>query len=117
MSGRNFTRVSYSAGASIKYGKDVVLCKTDNLSVSGLYLNTNREIPLNEPVKVTICNSKQQSFKVNAKVVRKEASGIGLQISRLDVGSFVQLRDIVINNSFDTKKVMQESYDMIRCIR
>ncbi len=116
MNSRNFTRVNYAVGASIKYGNEVVICNTDNLSLRGMYLKTDHEIPLNVPVHVTVYHSNQPSLKVNAKVVRKEANGIGLQISKLNVNSFVQLRNIVSENVNDTGAVMRETFKMLKCI-
>jgi hypothetical protein len=117
MSGRYFTRVNLAVDASVQYGNSVVTCHTGNLSLHGMYLKTEYDLPLNMPVKVTVYDSNQSSFKVNAKVVRKEKSGVGLQINDLNVKSFVQLRDIVFKNSTDFGKVMQESIKVLKCIQ
>lgn len=116
MDSRNFTRVNYNVGASIRYGNEVILCNTDNLSLHGMYLKTSHEIPINIPVNVTVYNSNQLSLKVNAKVVRREGDGIGIQINNLNVSSFVQLRNIVTENSNDKVSVMQETFKMLKCI-
>jgi hypothetical protein len=116
MNSRDFTRVNYTVGASIRYGNEVVLCNTCNLSLHGMYLKTDHEIPLNIPINVTVYHSNQSSLKVNAKVVRKEGDGIGLQINNLNVNSFVQLRNIVTENSDDKGAVMQETFKMLKCI-
>jgi hypothetical protein len=116
MNNRNFTRVDYSVGASISFGSDVLMCNTDNLSLRGMYLKTEHEIPLNTPVNVTLYHSNQSSLKVNAKVVRREESGVGLLIDRLNANSFAQLRDIVADNSNNRGAVMQETYKMLQCI-
>jgi hypothetical protein len=81
-----------------------------------MYLNTEREIPLNIPVQVTVYNSNLSSLKLNAKVVRKSDHGVGLQINNLNVNSFVQLRNIVTENSEDKGAVMQETFKMLKCI-
>lgn len=116
MNSRNFTRVNYTVGASVRYGNEVVLCNTDNLSLHGMYLKTDHDIPLNIPVNVTVYHSNQASLKVNAKVVRREGTGVGLQINNLNVNSFVQLRNIVTENSSDKGSVMQETFKMLKCI-
>ena len=116
MNGRIFTRVNCSIGASISYDNDVIMCNTDNLSLHGMYLKTEYDLPLNVPVNVTVHHSSQSSFKVNAHVVRKEANGVGLKITDLNVGSFVQLRDIVAEKSKDHMKVLTETLSMLKCI-
>jgi hypothetical protein len=117
LNNRHFTRVHYAVGASVKYGNNVVICNTDNLSLRGMYLKTEHEIPLNIPVSVTVYNSSQSSLKFNANVVRREDNGVGLQINDLNAHSFAQLRKIVADNSKDRGRVMQETYSMLKCIR
>jgi hypothetical protein len=116
MNNRHFTRVNYSVGASISYGNEMVFCNTDNLSLRGMYLKTEHEIPLNIPVHVTVYNSNQTSLKVNAWVVRREENGVGLQINNMNVNSFVQLRNIVTENSRNQDVILQETYKMLECI-
>ncbi|MEI6701938.1 MAG: PilZ domain-containing protein [Deltaproteobacteria bacterium] len=117
MGNRNFTRVNYSVGASVRYDNEMVFCNTDNLSLRGMYLKTDHQVPLNTPVNVTVYHSSHSSFKFNANVVRKEANGVGLQINNLNATSFAQLRDIVAKNSINSEKVMQETYKMLGCIQ
>jgi PilZ domain len=116
MNSRDFTRVNYSVGASISYGNEVIICKTNNLSLRGLYLKTEHEIPLNIPVNVTVYHSNMPSLKVNAWVVWREENGVGLKINNLNVNSFVQLRNIITENCNDYDAVMQETYKMLECI-
>ena len=68
MSKRNFTRVNYSVGASIKYGNDLVMGNTDNLSLRGMYLKTDHEIPLNTPVNVTAVSYTHLTLPTNREV-------------------------------------------------
>ena len=117
MNNRNFTRVNYSAGASIRYGDNLIMCNADNLSLRGMYLKTDHQVPLNTPVHVTVYHSSQSSLKFNANVVRREANGVGLQINNLNANTFAQLRDIVAANSKVPGKVMQETYSMLGCIQ
>ena len=116
MNSRNFTRVDYTAGASVRYENKVIACHTNNLSLRGIYLDTDYEIPLDIPVHVTVFHQNQPAFKVNAKVIRKEGNGVGLQIHNLNVNSFVKLRKIITDNSADQVAVMQETFKMLKCI-
>lgn len=116
MDNRNFTRVNCSVGASVRYGIDVVQCDTDNLSLHGMYLKTDHDIPLNAPVNVTVYHTNQVSLKVNAQVVRKGQNGVGLQINNLNVNSFVQLRNLVTDRCNDKGAVLQETFKMLKCI-
>jgi hypothetical protein len=86
------------------------------MSLRGMYLKTEHEVPLNMPVVVTVYHANQPSLRVNAKVVRQEEKGVGLQISDLNVSSFVQLRNIITENSADGGAIMRETYQMLKCI-
>ena len=116
MNSRNFTRVRYTAGASILFGNEMVFCNTDNLSLCGMCLKTGQEIPLNIPVQVTVYNSNMTSFKVTAKVVWSEENEVGVKIDNLEVNSFVQLFNIVTDISQDQGIVMQETFKMLKYI-
>jgi PilZ domain len=116
MNNRHFTRVSYNVGASISFGSEVLFCNTDNVSLRGIFLKTDHDIPLNIPVHVTLYNSNQSSLGVNARVVRKGENGVGLKINYLDVNSFVQLRKIVTEFSSDPGSITQETFKMLKCI-
>jgi hypothetical protein len=116
MNNRNFTRVNYSVGASVHFGSDVVMCNTANLSIHGMYLKTEQDLPLNIPVHVTVHKSNHTSFMVQAEIVRKEANGVGLLIHDLSAHSFAQLRDIVSENSTDYGEIVKETLSMLACI-
>jgi hypothetical protein len=116
VNGRYFTRVDYSVGASIKYDNNVIMCKTDNLCLHGMFLQTDHDIPENIPVHVTVYHSSQASLKVTGRVVRREPKGVGVQINNLNISSFVQLRNIVAEQSREHGQVMQETYKMLKCI-
>jgi hypothetical protein len=116
MASRDFTRITYAVGASISYGNQVAICTTANLSLRGMYLKTGYELPVDVPVHVTVYRSDLLSIKVNARVVRREANGIGLQITKLNIDSFVQLRDLVAEQSKDQGAILQETYKMLKCI-
>jgi len=112
---RNFTRVAYSSQASVCYGSNIVTCKTSDISLHGLFLKTDHEIPINIPVHVTVYHPKKL-FKVNAQVIRRDMNGVGLQIDNLSVSAFVKLRDIVAESCNDDSAVMLETLQSLKSI-
>ena len=116
MNTRHFTRVNFRVGASISYGNEVVICNTYNMSLHGMYLTTEHEIPLNIPVHVTVYHTSLPSLMVHARVIRREHNGVGLEINNLNVTSFVQLRNLVTEYSDNKGAIMQETYKMLKCI-
>ena len=116
MNKRNFTRVGYSEGASIRYDEQVVFGHIQDLSLCGMYIDTESEIPINKPVQVTVYHTPTASFKFKARVVRQGAFGYGFQVSQIDVKSFDSLRNIVEMKCSDQTVVMGETYRMLNCI-
>jgi len=116
MNTRNFIRVNYAVGASISFGSQVAICTTSNLSLRGMYLRTGFAVPVNVPVNITVYHSDRSSFKVNAKVVRQGDQGIGIQITGLNVESFVRLRDLVAQQSHEEGIVLRETFKMLKYI-
>jgi hypothetical protein len=117
MDKRNFTRVEFSECASVRHDGQVFFCDTTNISLHGLFIKTDRELPLNEPVEITIYHSPDSAFRLKANVVRQEEMGLGMQIKRIDPHSFVHLRDVVAKHCNDQDNIMRETYKMARCIQ
>ena len=116
---RNFTRVEYSEGASIRYGDCIVFGRIQDLSLCGFFIctDTEDEIPSNQPVQVTVYQSADRSFKLNAQAVHCEANGIGFQICAIDVNSFGSLRNIIEDRCGNQSQIMNETYKMLGKIK
>jgi len=117
MEKRNFTRVEFSECASVRHDGQVFFCDTKNVSMHGLFIETDQELPLNAAVEITVYYSPDSSFRLNADVVRREEMGLGVQVKRIDVHSFVHLRDVVARQCNDQDIIMRETYSMARCIQ
>jgi hypothetical protein len=117
MEKRNFTRVTFSGGASIKYKEQIILGSIENVSLQGFFIKTKYDLPLDNPLEVTIYQSPISSIYLQANVVRAEHNGLGMKISGVDVNSFVRLRDIVSEQCNDQALLMNETYKMVNCIR
>ena len=73
-------------------------------------------MPLNTPVEITVYFSPNSSIYLNANVVRCENAGIGVQISGMDVNSFVHLRNAVTMQCDDHDLIMRETFKVTNCI-
>jgi hypothetical protein len=116
MEKRNFTRVDFSECASIKHDNQVFFGDIQNMSLQGLFIKIHQEVPLNAAVEITVYHSSDSAFRLLANVVRREESGLGMQISGLDVHSFAHLRDVVAMQCNDQELIMRETYKMAGCI-
>lgn len=113
MDKRNFTRVDFSAGASISCNGQVIAGKIENLSLQGMYVKTAREIPLHLPLDVTVQPEFGTSFTLQASAVRCNGSSLGMKIMGMDVLSFVQLRNAVALQCSDHDEVMRETFKVV----
>ena len=116
MDKRNFTRVDFLGEASIRYEDQVIIGNIENLSLQGFFIKTNQSMPVHLPVHVTVFNQSSSPFSLHANVVRREETGVGVQIDDMDVNSFVRLRNIVEMKCNDQEVIMRETYKMVGCI-
>lgn len=116
MEKRNFTRVDFAECASVRHDNEVFFGGIENMSLQGLFIKTDREIPLHDSVDVTVYSSSNSSIDLRANVVRHEETGIGIQINKIDVYSFVHLRDAVATQCNDQNLLLCETYKMASCI-
>jgi hypothetical protein len=110
MENRNFMRVQFPECASIKYDGQMFFANIKNASLQGLYINTNQKLPVNTPLQITVYLSPNSSIYLSAEVVRCEETGMGVQIQRMDVNSFVNLRNAISLHSNDHDQIMRETY-------
>jgi PilZ domain len=116
MEKRNFTRVDFSDCASVRHDNQVFFGDIKNMSLQGMFIQTNQELSLDTVVEITVYRPPDSSFRVQANVVRCEENGLGLQIKGIDVNSFVHLRDLVTTQCKDHELIMRETYRMAGCI-
>jgi hypothetical protein len=116
MEKRNFTRVIFSGGASIRYKEQIFWGNIENVSLQGFFVKTKHDLPFDNPLEVTIYQSPNSSIYLHANVVRTEQDGLGMKISGVDVNSFVRLRDVVSEQCNDQTLLMHETYKMANCI-
>jgi hypothetical protein len=116
MENRNFTRVDFSQCASIKHEDQTFFGDIQNLSLQGLFIKTPEKVPLHTPLEITVYFSQNSSMYLNANVVRCEDAGLGIQISGMDVNSFVHLRNAVSMQCNDQDLLMKETFKVTSCI-
>lgn len=114
---RAFTRVDTSAETTICVGNQVVHGITKNLSLHGLYVRVQHPIPLHQSILVRLFPHESAQIRADGDVVWLDpAGGMGVQISRIDVNSFVNLRNFIARQHVDFSDIMMETYKMIDCI-
>jgi hypothetical protein len=116
MEKRELTRVAFDIEAIIKYQEHTFSGKVDNLSLKGMFIRTKEKIKLNDTIEIIIHLAGQTSdleINLNGTVVRIIDEGVGVQFQKVDLDSFIHLRNIVAYNSGDEDKVMDEFFSFI----
>lgn len=95
---RTKTRVEFHTTAEIAYKGKTIKGPIINLSLKGLFLQTDEKTDLGARVKVTVRlsgSSTDLSIKIDAEIIRIEDDGIALEFKEMELDSFIHLRNIV----------------------
>lgn len=116
MERRKLSRVGFSIGAIIKYKDITFKGEVQNISLNGMFVKTDENIPIGEIVEMMISligDTSCLSINLEGMVVREAEDGIGLQYQKVDPDSFIHLKNIISYNTNNSEKVMDEFYDFI----
>lgn len=114
MKKRAFTRVNLSERATIRYGEQFVGGLVENISLRGLFVQTNQQIPLDLPVEVDVHLPHESALILSATVVRHgDEAGLGMRINRIDMRSLLNLRNLVEKQCGDQDLVTVETKKMV----
>ncbi len=116
MEKRNFTRVAYTECASFKYEDQLFVGDVQDISLQGMYIKSDKELPLHAAVEVTVYHPLHSSFHLFARVVRHAKEGLALRVQGIDVRSFTILRDFVAMQSKNHNLILRETYKIVGCI-
>jgi hypothetical protein len=113
MEKRNNTRVIFNVNAVIEYDNMSINGTVANLSLNGILVNTSEKVPENTNVSVKILmegTSSQLNLDLKGIVLRSEKKETAIELKSIDLDSFIHLRNIIIYNEGDDKKIMEEFY-------
>jgi hypothetical protein len=113
---RNFSRVDFRVSALLQAEGVAIKGEVTDISLHGLYMETEEKIPVGSPVEVTIyLSSAAEPIVINVKgtVARLVPGGIGCAFDKMDVESFAHLRSIISYQGGDESKVMAEFSEYI----
>jgi hypothetical protein len=116
MEKRELTRVAFDIEAVVKCQEHTFSGKVDNLSLKGMFIRTAEKLNLHDTIQITIHLAGETSdleINLNGTIVRITEQGIGIQFDKVDLDSFIHLRNIVAYNSGDEDRVMDEFFDFI----
>lgn len=111
MSTRKFSRVPFRIDATIKVADRQFQGEVENLSMNGMFLETDERLPEGEHVDITIVltgSSPEICISFDGRVSRTTENGLGFTFEKIDLDSYMHLKNIVAYNIDDAEKVMEE---------
>ncbi len=111
MGTRKFSRVRFNVEATIKVGERQFQGGVENLSMTGMLLVTDERLAEGEAADITIVltgTSPPISVNFNGRVSRIDGNGMGFVFEKIDLDSYMHLKNIVAYNIDDAEKVMEE---------
>jgi hypothetical protein len=111
MEDRIHTRVIFNVSASLDFNGHIINGNVENLSMSGMLINTCDPIPEGAEAQASIYLSgatSELSLNMICKVIRKGKHCIAVQFTQMDIDSYIHLKNIVAFNKMDEEKIMKE---------
>jgi hypothetical protein len=111
MSTRKFSRVQFNVGATIKIADRQFQGAVENLSMTGMFLVTNEQLADGDAVGITMGLTgtlPEIAVNFNGIVTRITEDGVGFTFEKMDLDSYMHLKNIIAYNIDDAEKVMEE---------
>lgn len=113
---RSFSRVDFRVSALLQAEGVAIKGEVSDVSLHGVYMETEEVLPVGTPVEITIyLSAAAEPVVINVKgtVARLVPGGIGCAFDKMDVESFAHLRSIISYQAGDESKVMAEFSEYI----
>jgi PilZ domain len=111
MSTRKFSRVQFNVGATVKIADRQFQGAVENLSMTGMFLVTNEQLSGGELADITIVLTgtlPEIAVSFTGVVSRITEDGVGFTFEKMDLDSYMHLKNIIAYNIDDAEKVMDE---------
>jgi c-di-GMP-binding flagellar brake protein YcgR len=111
MSTRKFSRVQFNVEATIKVAGRQFQGAVENLSMTGMFVVTNEQLSEGEPADITIVltgTEPEIAVQFSGITTRVTEDGVGFTFEKMDLDSYMHLKNIIAYNIDDAEKVMEE---------
>jgi hypothetical protein len=111
MSTRKFSRVRFNVGATISIADRQFQGAVENLSMTGMFLVTNEQLAEGDSADISIVLTgtlPEIAVTFTGIVTRITPDGIGFTFEKMDLDSYMHLKNIISYNIDDAEKVMDE---------
>jgi hypothetical protein len=116
MERRNFLRILFESQAVIKFKDKTITGEIENLSLNGILIRTSEKRLINDLVEVSISlsgSSSQLSINLEGILVRCDDNGMAIQFKKIDIDSFIHLKNVIAYNWGDEDEVMDQLLEYI----
>lgn len=118
MEKRRFTRFPLRTRAKVlvSSGDSLIECETENLSLKGVFLQTESPLPINQEVEIEIWmpdEPTKSKVKTKATVVRHQDDGMGLEFGAMEFDAFFVLQDIISRVSGSPDIAAREFFNFV----
>lgn len=111
MSTRKFSRVRFNVGATVRTAGRQFQGAVENLSMTGMFLVTGEQLAEGDSADITMVLTgtlPEIAINFTGIVTRMTEDGVGLTFDKMDLDSYMHLKNIIAYNSDDAEKVMEE---------
>lgn len=111
MSTRKFSRVRFKVGATVRIADRQFQGAVENLSMTGMFLVTGEQLADGDVADIAIVltgTSPEVAIHFTGIVTRVAEDGIGFTFDKIDLDSYMHLKNIIAYNIDDAEKVMEE---------
>lgn len=111
MTTRKFSRVQFNVSATIKTAAKQFKGSVENLSMRGMFLITDERLSQGETVEITIMLAGVEpeiAVNFSGEVARVADDGIAFNFNKVDLESYMHLKNIIAYNMDDPEKVIEE---------
>jgi hypothetical protein len=113
---RNFSRVGFKVSALLQSEGVALKGEVKDVSLHGLYLETDQQLPIGTPVEITIYLSAAVEpvvINVSGTVARQMPGGLGCSFDKIDIDSFAHLRSVISYQGGDESRALAEFADFV----
>ncbi len=104
MEKREKSRIPFNLNATFEYKNKKIDGQLDNLSLNGLFIITEEDIPESSKINVDLNLSGDTSnltIKIAGEVMRNDTNGIAVKFNKVDLDSYIHLKNIISYNLVD----------------
>ena len=111
MSTRKFSRVRFNVGATVRSADRQFQGAVENLSMTGMFLVTGEQLAEGDSADITMVLTgtfPEIAVHFTGIVTRLTEDGVGFTFEKMDLDSYMHLKNIIAYNIDDAEKVMEE---------